>query len=71
VGPTRILFPAPLEIHPDRPKDEGLLAQEDEANLPAERWINQNFRKRKLRTLKASPVQQKEFAGFCETKPTG
>ncbi len=70
----------PLLISPDRLKDEGLLAEEDEANLPAfpvEKVDFEQVVQTKIPLLKkacenfkanASPVQQKEFAGFCETK---
>ena len=70
----------PLLISPDRLKDEGLLAEEDEANLPAfpvEKVDFEQVVQIKIPLLKkacenfkanASPVQQKEFAGFCETK---
>jgi len=68
----------PLIISPDRLKDEGLLAEEDEADLPAfpvekvdfEQVAKPKFSKKACENFKAnaSPVQQKEFAGFCETK---
>lgn len=70
----------PLLINPELLRDEELLADEDFANLPEfpldyvdfERAIAvkvpllkkacENFK------AKASPVQQKEFSGFCESK---
>lgn len=70
----------PLLISPERLRDEGLLAEEDFANLPAfpvERVDFEQVVQIKMPLLKkacenfqakASSVQQKEFAGFCETK---
>ena len=70
----------PMLISPDKLRDDGLLAEDDFANLPQfphesvdyERVVQikipllkqafQNFKTR------ATPVQQQEFAGFCETK---
>ncbi|MEG4580845.1 4-alpha-glucanotransferase [Microcoleus sp. MON1_C5] len=70
----------PLLINPELLRDEQLLADEDFANLPEfpldyvdfERAIAlkvpllkkacENFK------TKASPIQQKEFSGFCESK---
>ena len=70
----------PMLISPEKLRDDGLLAEDDFANLPQfphesvdyERVVQikipllkqafQNFKTR------ATPVQQQEFAGFCETK---
>ena len=70
----------PLIISPDKLREQGLLAEEDNAELPTfpvekvdfERVVQtkipllkkayENFK------AKAAPVEQKEFAGFCETK---
>ena len=69
----------PLLISPERLKDEGLLTDEDFANLPAfpvEKVDFEQVVKTKMPLLKlayenfqpkATPVLQKEFAGFCES----
>ena len=69
-----------LLISPERLRDEGLLAEEDFANLPAfpvEMVDFEQVVQTKIPLLKkacenfkanASPFQQTEFAGFCETK---
>jgi 4-alpha-glucanotransferase len=70
----------PLLISPERLQDKGLLADEDFANLPAFPPDKVDFEQvvqTKMPLLKkacenfkakASPVQQQEFAGFCESK---
>ena len=70
----------PLLISPDRLREEGFLAEEDFANLPAfpvERVDFEQVAQTKTPLLKkacenfkakATPFQQTEFAGFCESK---
>ncbi|RCJ28513.1 4-alpha-glucanotransferase [Nostoc minutum NIES-26] len=70
----------PLLISPEKLLDEGLLAEEDFANLPAFPADTIDFERVtpiKIELLKkacenfktkASPIQQKEFAGFCDSK---
>jgi 4-alpha-glucanotransferase len=69
----------PLLISPERLRDEGLLTDEDFASLPEFPTDRVDFEaviKTKMPLLqkacesfkvKASPLQQKEFAGFCES----
>ena len=70
----------PLLISPDMLRDGGLLAEEDFANLPTfavEKVDFEQVVQTKIPLLKkacenfkskATPVQQQEFAGFCESK---
>lgn len=70
----------PLIISPDRLRDRGLLSEEDNAELPTfpvEKVDFEQVVQTKIPLLKkayenfkakASSVDQKEFAGFCETK---
>ncbi|MFN6569701.1 4-alpha-glucanotransferase [Dendronalium sp. ChiSLP03b] len=70
----------PLLISPEKLLDEGLLAEEDFANLPTFPTDTIDFERVapiKIELLKkacenfktkASPIQQKEFAGFCDSK---
>lgn len=70
----------PLMISPDRLRDQGLLAEEDFSNLPAFPMEKVDFERvvqTKIPLLKkayenfksmATPVHQKEFEGFCESK---
>lgn len=70
----------PLLISPEQLRDQGMLAEDDFANLPAfpiEKVDFEQVVKIKIPLLKracenfkanASLLQQKEFAGFCETK---
>ncbi|BAZ53101.1 glycoside hydrolase, family 77 [Nostoc sp. NIES-4103] len=70
----------PLLISPEKLLDEGLLTEEDFANLPAFEVDKVDFEQAapiKIGLLKkacenfktkASSIQQKEFAGFCESK---
>jgi len=70
----------PVLISPERLRDQGLLTDEDFANLPTfpkERVDFEQVLQTKTPLLKkacenfkakASPLQQKEFAGFCESK---
>ncbi len=70
----------PLLISPERLRDEGLLTDDDFANLPefpAQAVDYEQVTQTKLPLLKqacenfktkAAPFQQNEFAGFCETK---
>ncbi|MBD0308916.1 MAG: 4-alpha-glucanotransferase [Microcoleus sp. T1-bin1] len=70
----------PLLINPELLRDEELLADEDFANLPEFPLDHVDFERAialKVPLLKkacenfnakASPVQQKEFSGFCESK---
>jgi 4-alpha-glucanotransferase len=70
----------PLMISPERLRDQQLLAEEDFANLPAFPVDKVDFEQvvqTKIPLLKkayenfkakASPFQQNEFAGFCESK---
>ena len=70
----------PLMISPERLRDEGLLTEEDFADLPefpVERVDFGQVMATKISLLQkacenfktqASPIQQKEFAGFCEAK---
>ena len=70
----------PLIISPDKLRDRGLLSEEDNAELPTfpvEKVDFEQVVQTKIPLLKkayenfkakASPVEQKEFAGFCETK---
>ncbi len=70
----------PLLISPEKLLDEGLLAEEDFANLPGfpndkvnfEQVvpIKINFLKKACENFKtkATPIQQKGFAGFCDSK---
>ncbi|MEA5503499.1 4-alpha-glucanotransferase [Halotia wernerae UHCC 0503] len=70
----------PLLISPEKLIDEGLLAEADCANLPGFSGDKVDFEQVtaiKIDLLKkacnnfktqASPIQQKEFAGFCESK---
>jgi 4-alpha-glucanotransferase len=69
-----------LLISPDKLVDEGLLTPEDFANLPAFPADKVNFEQLKPIKIellkkacenfkaKASPIQQKGFAGFCDSK---
>ena len=70
----------PLLISPEQLRDQGMLAEEDFANLPVFsigkvafeqvvstkmpllKKVYENFK------VNATPIQQKEFAGFCEAK---
>lgn len=70
----------PLLISPEKLRDAGLLADDDFAGLPEFPLDNVDFEKAiatKMPLLakacenfkaKASPLQQREFAGFCEAK---
>ncbi len=70
----------PMLISPDKLRDEALLSEEDFANLPEfphERVDYEQVVQIKTPLLKqafgnfknrATPMQQQEFAGFCETK---
>jgi len=70
----------PLLISPERLRDEGLLADKDFTNLPAfpvDKVDYEQVAQTKLPLLKqacknfkdkALPLQQNEFAGFCEAK---
>ncbi|MBH8564243.1 4-alpha-glucanotransferase [Nostoc sp. CENA67] len=70
----------PLLISPEKLLDEGLLTEEDFANLPAFEADKVHFEQAapiKIGLLKkacenfktkASSIQQKEFAGFCDSK---
>ncbi len=70
----------PLLISPEKLLDEGLLTEEDFANLPAFPADKVDFEQVapiKIGLLKkacenfktqASPIQHKEFAGFCDSK---
>ncbi|MBW4686666.1 MAG: 4-alpha-glucanotransferase [Komarekiella atlantica HA4396-MV6] len=70
----------PLMISPEKLLEEGLLAEEDFANLPAFPTEKVDFEQVvpiKIGLLKkacenfrnhATPIQQKEFAGFCDSK---
>ena len=70
----------PLLISPEKLRDAGLLTDDDFAGLPEFPLDNVDFEKAiatKMPLLakacenfkaKASPLQQREFAGFCETK---
>lgn len=70
----------PMLISPDKLREDGLLAEEDFANLPEFPYEKVDFEQVvqiKIPLLKqafenfktqASPVQHQEFAGFCETK---
>lgn len=70
----------PLLISPEKLLEEGLLAEEDFANLPAfseEKLDFEQVLPIKVALLKkacenfktnASPIQQREFAGFCDSK---
>ncbi len=70
----------PLIISPDKLREQGLLAEEDNAELPTfpvEKVDFEQVVQTKIPLLKkayenfkakAAPVEQKEFAGFCETK---
>lgn len=70
----------PWLISPEKLLDEGLLVEEDFANLPALSLDQVDFEQVapiKIELLKkacenfktkASPIQQKEFAGFCDSK---
>lgn len=70
----------PLLISPDRLRDQGLIAEEDFTNLPAfpvEKVDFEQVVQIKIPLLKkacenfkskATPLQQQEFAGFCEAK---
>jgi 4-alpha-glucanotransferase len=70
----------PLMISPEKLLEEGLLAEEDFANLPAFPTEKVDFEQIvpiKIGLLKkacekfrnhANPIQQKEFAGFCDSK---
>ncbi|MBH8574797.1 4-alpha-glucanotransferase [Nostocaceae cyanobacterium CENA369] len=70
----------PLMISPEKLLEEGLLAEEDFANLPEfptdivdfdrAAPIKIDLLKKACENFKtkASPIQQKEFAGFCDSK---
>ncbi|MEH2065091.1 MAG: 4-alpha-glucanotransferase [Nostoc sp.] len=70
----------PLLISPEKLLEEGLLAEEDFANLPGFPVEKVNFEQVvpiKIRLLKkacenfktnATPIQHKEFEGFCDSK---
>ena len=70
----------PLLISLERMRDEGLLAEENFANLPTFPVDKVDFEQVKLIKLpllkqacenfkaRATPLQQQEFAGFCESK---
>jgi len=70
----------PLLISPEQLREQGILAEDDFANLPAfpvEKVDFEQVVQTKIPLLKkacenfktkASPLQQKEFAGFCESK---
>ncbi|MBN4003962.1 4-alpha-glucanotransferase [Nostoc sp. LPT] len=71
---------SPLLISPEKLRDEGLLTEEDFANLPGFPEEKVDFEKVvpiKIGLLKkayehfrvnATPIQQKEFEGFCDSK---
>ncbi|WP_375513173.1 4-alpha-glucanotransferase [uncultured Nostoc sp.] len=70
----------PLLISPEKLRDEGLLTEEDFANLPGFSEEKVDFKEVvpvKIGLLKkayehfranATPIQQKEFEGFCDSK---